>query len=72
MKINYNNKNIELDFELSKVEKDNFSLYNILNELIINGIVQPFNGKYVIDFEHFNSFNSIRLVVSDNYRTWSI
>ena len=59
MKINYNNKNIELDFELSKVEKDNFSLYNILNELIINGIVQPFNGKYVIDFEHFNSFNSI-------------
>jgi len=59
MKINYNNKNIELDFELLKVEKDNFSLYNILNELIINGIVYPLNGKHVVDFEHFNSFDNI-------------
>ena len=59
MKINYNNKNITINFNLLKVEKDDFSLYNILNELIINGILYPEKNYHIVDFEYFNSYNSI-------------
>ena len=59
MKIKYNNKNIELDFDLLKIEKEDFSLYNILNELIINGILHSLNEKHIIDFEHFTFPESI-------------